>query len=168
MPKQSFGYDIHTNTMSTEAEIPVSEPVPETELEKTPEKTAKRKRTFTVAESSIGVTGGRYLSRNATQASLKAAKQQFRRVPEDQTEVSFTLREIKPRVKGVKRPTVLIQYHAEKKLREKPLTLTLNGTTVVVKYEFKVRPANPKAAKTADEDAAEGSAEDTVEETTEA
>lgn len=148
--------------MSTAVETPEPQTVAETP-EAASVKTGPKKRTFTVAESSVDVTGGRYLSRNATQASLKAAKQQFRRAGDDVTQVTFTLREIKPRVKGVKRPVVLVKYKAEKKLREKPLELKLNGTTVVVRYEFKVHPVNVKAAKAADEETEVVDAEETAE-----
>lgn len=132
--------------MADVATEPVSEPhvetTPEIDIE-TPASALKNKgkRTFTVSESSVELKGGRYVSKSATQAAQKAAKQLFRKVPETQTnEIEFVLRELKPRVKGVKIVPKRMKYQVTRVLRDEPLRVMLDGNEVLIKYKFHIKP----------------------------
>lgn len=126
--------------------IPVPEPT-ESQVERVEEEEEEvdtkhaRKRTFTVNESSVELKGGRYVSKSATQAAQKASKQLFRKVGEDTNEITFVLRELKPRVKGVKpTPPKLMKYVTKRELRAEPLKVMLDGNEVWIRYNFKVIP----------------------------
>lgn len=153
--------------------VPTTTPAPETTPEETPKK-VNRERFYSVKTSSIDVKGGRYRSSvGVSQAAQKAATQLFRKANADVDFIDFTLREVKNRKGTTKYRGKEFQFRGERKKRENPLVIQLNGKEVRIEYEYKVQmirappssdtPDKPVEAETPEEETA---TEQTKEETT--
>lgn len=135
---------------------------PETSPEETPKKT-NRERFYSVKTSSIDVKGGRYRSSvGVSQAAQKATTQLFRKSNADVNFIDFTLREVKNRKGTTKYRGKEFQFRGERKKRETPLVIQLNGKEVHIEYEYKVQMVRAPPTITSEE---EPGVEETSEET---
>lgn len=108
------------------------------------------KRVFSVKESSVDIKGGRYHSKVVTQAAQKAAKQLFRKADASVTEITFTLREMKKRAKGMSPRNKTYAFSAEKRKRDTPLRIKLEDKEIVIENDFVVKSIKPSSATAAD------------------
>lgn len=129
--------------MSVTPDTTTPETVPTTPVPETPTETPKkpnRERFYSIKTSSIDVKGGRYRSSvGVSQAAQKATTQLFRKAKSDVDVIDFTLREVKNRKGTTKYRGKEFQFRGDRKKRENPLVIQLNGKEVRIEYEYKVR-----------------------------
>lgn len=85
-------------------------------------------RVYTVVESSVGTTGGRYSGVTPEQAARKAGRILFRKANDELESVKFTIRET-----GTQNER---SYETVRVMRQNPLTLTIAGKTFVSEHEY--------------------------------
>jgi len=89
--------------------------------------------TYTVHESDLGFTGGRYKSKTPSGAAKKAATRMFRTT--NKKSVVFTIRQT---TQGTDKK--LYKYRANQVKLDKPFILTIKGVQIEYKYKVDITP----------------------------
>lgn len=102
------------------------------------------KRSFTVSESSIGFSGGRYISKTPEAAAKKAGRQLFRKKEaagllkrSKAPKITFVVSETTREKAGVRR-TEPRKYTVTRIQKAKPDVFVRGGVEIVVNFDYKV------------------------------
>jgi len=101
------------------------------------------KRSFTVSSSSIGATGGRYISTSPAEAAKKAGRQLFRKkeakslIKKKAPKITFTILET-TREAGGARKNEPREYTVTRTEKKKPETFVRGGVEITVNFDYKV------------------------------
>jgi hypothetical protein len=100
------------------------------------------KRSFTVSESSIGFSGGRYISKTPEAAAKKAGRQLFRKkgaasLRAKAPKITFVITET-TREKGGVRRTEPRKYTVTRVQKAVPDVFVRGGVKIIVNYDYKV------------------------------
>ena len=96
--------------------------------------------TYTVHESDIDFTGGRYKSKSPSSAAKKAASRMFKMT--NKKHVVFTLRQT---TQGTNKK--LYKYRAEKIKLDKPVILTIKGVEIIYNHKIDIKPLSINDSK---------------------
>ena len=102
-----------------------------------------KKRSFTVTASSIGATGGRYISTSPEAAAKKAGRQLFRKkeakslLKKKAPKITFMITET-TREAGGSRKSEPREYTVTRTEKNKPETFVRGGVEITVNFDYKV------------------------------
>lgn len=91
-------------------------------------------RTFTIVDSEVDVTGGKYVGKSPYSVASKAARAIFKQVKKGKTEVRFTLKETTPDSAGK-----LFRYVGVKTALEKPLVVKRGDSEIEIYHMYHVK-----------------------------
>lgn len=89
--------------------------------------------TYTVHESDIGFTGGRYKSKSPSSAAKKAASRMFKMT--NKKHIVFTIRQT---TQGTNKK--MYKYRAENVKLDKPVILNIKGVEIIYNHKIDIKP----------------------------